>query len=95
LNQERDFEKVRQALSKAQEAGASLLMNEINIGEVYYILCRKRGEKKLAIVWRRYSLSFADCFAVSTARREKARILTGDPEFKKVTDLAEIEWIIP
>jgi predicted nucleic acid-binding protein len=52
-------------------------------------------KKKLAIVWRRYSLSFADCFAVSTARREKARILTGDPEFKKVIDLAEIEWIIP
>ena len=46
LNHERGCEKVRQALSKAQEAGTSLLMNEINIGKVYYILCRKRGEEK-------------------------------------------------
>ena len=38
-----------------------------------------------------YPLSFADCFAVATARRESAIILTGDPEFKKIEHLAKIE----
>ncbi len=40
-----------------------------------------------------YPLSFADCFAVATARRESAIILTGDPEFKKIEHLAKIEWL--
>jgi ribonuclease VapC len=40
-----------------------------------------------------YPLSFADCFAVATAIRESAIILTGDPEFKKIEHLAKIEWL--
>lgn len=40
-----------------------------------------------------YTLSFADCFAVATALRENAAILTGDPEFKRVQKLVEIEWL--
>lgn len=35
----------------------------------------------------------ADCFAVATAIRERAAIVTGDPEFKKVEKLVEIEWL--
>ena len=41
----------------------------------------------------RYALSFADCFAAATAIREKAAIITGDPEFKKLEKEVEIEWI--
>jgi len=121
LNQEKGFEKVRQALAKAQESGLHLLMNEINIGETYYILYRKRGEEKATYfletilpglpifqvsndferviaaskIKAQYSLSYADCFTISTAIQENAVILTGDPEFKKATGLAEIEWILP
>jgi len=40
-----------------------------------------------------HALPFADCFAVATARKNNAVILTGDPEFKKVEPLVEIEWI--
>ncbi len=40
-----------------------------------------------------YPLSFSDCFAVATARREKAIVLTGDQEFKKVEHLVNIEWL--
>lgn len=40
-----------------------------------------------------YPLSFADCFAVATACREKASVITGDPEFKRVEHMIEIEWI--
>ena len=40
-----------------------------------------------------YPISFADCFAIATAIKYKAKILTGDPEFKKVKSLIQIEWI--
>jgi ribonuclease VapC len=46
LNKEEGFEKVRRILADAQESGLHLLMNEINIGETYYILFRKRGNEK-------------------------------------------------
>jgi len=40
-----------------------------------------------------HPLSFADCFAVVTARKYNAVIMTGDPEFKRVEQLVEIEWL--
>ena len=40
-----------------------------------------------------HAISYADCFAVATAQKVKASIITGDPEFKKVERLVEIEWI--
>ncbi len=46
LNKEKGFEKVRDAMSEAQKSGNPILMNEINIGEVYYVLFRKRGPEK-------------------------------------------------
>lgn len=119
LNGETGFEKVRDILEEAQKSNGSLLMNEINIGETYYILFRKRGLEKAeyfldtilvalpivmvqndfqdvidaARIKGEYPLSFGDCFAVATARRKKAIILTGDPEFKKIEHLAKIEWL--
>jgi len=120
LNQENGFAIIKSVLAKAQKSGIFLVMNEINIGESYYILFRKRGREKAdyflenilpglpittvsndfqqvidaARIKAEYSLSFADCFAVATARREEATILTGDPEFKKIEHLVEIEWIL-
>ncbi len=46
LNEENGFEKVRTALAEARTSSESLLMNEINLGETYYILFRTRGEDK-------------------------------------------------
>lgn len=42
----------------------------------------------------KYPLSFANCFTVATALREKATIMTGDTEFTKIEGLVEIEWIM-
>jgi len=41
----------------------------------------------------RYPLSYADAFAVATALRNDAAIITGDPEFKAVTKLVQIDWL--
>lgn len=46
LNKETGFRKVRDLLSEAQESEETILMNEINVGEVYYILFRKRGREQ-------------------------------------------------
>ena len=119
LNKEKGFEVVREVMSTAQKSDAPVLMNEINVGESYYILFKKRGPENAdyfvdtilaslpilmvpnsfedvmaaAKIKAEYPLSFADCFAVMTARKNNAVILTGDPEFKKVEQLVEIEWL--
>ena len=41
----------------------------------------------------RYPISYSDAFAVATAQREEATIITGDPDFKHVQDLVKIEWL--
>ena len=119
LNKEKGFEKVRDTMSEAEKSGNSVLMNEINIGEVYYILFRKRGPEKAdyflqtilqslpiivvsndfddvikaAKIKAEHPLSFADCFAAATAKKNNSVIMTGDPEFKKIEDLVAIEWL--
>jgi uncharacterized protein len=119
LNKDNGFRMVHEALASAQAVGDLLLMNEINVGEVYYILQRRRGRDKAeyfldttlpalpittvantfydviaaARVKAEYPIAFADCFAVATAQPRKAIIMTGDPEFKSVEHLVDIEWL--
>jgi uncharacterized protein len=119
LNREKGFDAVREALSDAQSSGGNILMNQIIVGETYYILYRKRDKDKAnyfletilaglpivhvpndfglvieaARIKAEYPISFADCFSVCTARRENAVIMTGDPEFRSVEHLVDIEWI--
>jgi predicted nucleic acid-binding protein len=38
-------------------------------------------------------MSLADCFAAALAKREKAKIYTGDPEFKTVEREIKIVWL--
>lgn len=40
-----------------------------------------------------FPVSYADSFAVALAQQESATLLTGDPEFKKVSHLVAIEWL--
>ena len=41
----------------------------------------------------RYAVAYADCFAAAHGIRKKAKVVTGDPEFKKFGDDVVIEWI--
>ena len=40
-----------------------------------------------------YPLSYADAFVVVAAQKIDGVIMTGDPEFEEVTELARIEWL--
>lgn len=41
----------------------------------------------------RGGIAYADCFAAALARLRKCELLTGDPEFKRVSDVVKILWI--
>jgi len=42
-----------------------------------------------------HALSFADCFAASTAARERVPLVTGDREFEKLGPAVDIDWLDP
>lgn len=46
LSEEKGFKKVDELLHAAAASGEPLLMNEINIGEVYYVVAKRRSLEK-------------------------------------------------
>ena len=48
---------------------------------------------KAAEIKAQYPISYADCFALACAMEHSARIVTGDPDFKKIAHLVSIDWI--
>jgi ribonuclease VapC len=111
-------DRVEELLRASEEARVRAYVNEINLGEVYYITMRRLGVEsarrfleqfstlaveRVPASWEiiesaselkaRHALSYADCFAAATALKHEAAIVTGDPEFRKVEHLIDIEWI--
>jgi len=42
----------------------------------------------------RCPIAYADCFAAALALQRKASVVTGDPEFRKLSGKVAIEWIV-
>ncbi len=40
-----------------------------------------------------YKIAYADCFAAALSSQLKASLVTGDPEFKKLSNEISIHWI--
>lgn len=40
-----------------------------------------------------YPVAYADCFAAALGVMKKAKVVTGDPEFKKFIKSVKLEWI--
>lgn len=118
LGKESGFQKVRALLHEAEASSQPVLMNEINIGEVYYLTARDRSLEKAeeflqrletlpiralsntflqvldaARIKAQFPVSYADAFAIATAIRSNASLVTGDPEFQSVAHLVEIHRI--
>ena len=118
LNRDPGFENIKHLLLQAQESGLPLLMNEINVGEVFYLTAKRvsweMAEEFLkslpalpvelvsnsyadvleaARIKAQFPISYADAFAVATAIRRNAVIVTGDREFRSVGHLVEIAWL--
>ena len=41
----------------------------------------------------RFPVSYADAFAAATALIEDAAVVTGDPEFARLRNIVEIDWM--
>ena len=41
----------------------------------------------------RHPIAYADCFAAALGIIKKARVITGDPEFKRFGEEVKVEWI--
>jgi predicted nucleic acid-binding protein len=48
---------------------------------------------KAAEIKAQYPISYADCFVLACAIEHSARVVTGDPDFKKIAHLVSIDWI--
>jgi len=72
---------------------AALIEKEINTLPVKIIAADFNLTKQAAVFKSKNKMSYADCFAASTAFIHKGSILTGDNEFKEVENEINIEWI--
>jgi predicted nucleic acid-binding protein len=70
------------------EVRAKLLGLPIRIIDADQRLAEAAGEIKAF-----HKMSLADCFAAALAKREKAEIYTGDPEFKEIEGEQKIVWL--
>ena len=118
IQDEKGAQLVEDLLYGAQEHKEQVILNIINLGEVYYRCARAQDMpfardilekiKLLPIkiypcpnelvleaseIKAEYPIAYADAFIVATALREDACIVTGDPDFKKVEHLVEIQWL--
>jgi ribonuclease VapC len=118
LQEEPGYELIDELLDEAETGKSSISMHSINLGEVFYRLCRvsgmKRGEEILdkirmlpiqilsisdeevmeaAKIKAKYPISYADAFAIARALQSGVTVVTGDPEYKKVSKIIEILWV--
>ena len=118
LQEEPGYELIDDLLNEAEAGESSISMHIINLGEVFYRLCRlsgmKRGEEILdkirllpvkilsisdeevmeaAKIKAKYPISYADAFAVAKALQIRATVVTGDPEYKRVSKIVKILWV--
>ena len=49
--------------------------------------------KEAAHLKSRYPIAYADCFAAALAKREGGRLVTGDPEFRRLDKEISVIWI--
>ena len=71
-----------------REVRARLLGLPLEIVSAGQELSELAGELKVA-----KKMSLADCFAAALAKREKAEIYTGDPEFKAMEREIKVVWL--
>ena len=118
LKQEPNFEIVKNLLRNSSKGRESVLMNQINAGEVYYQVAKQNLSEDMDRFWNhflqlpilfiendfplvieaakikaQFPMAYADAFAVATALRQSASIVTGDPDFKHVEALVKIDWL--
>lgn len=74
---------------KAEETLAILEQLPISIANADTALAVLAGGLKAS-----HPIAYADCFAAALAKRLNTKVVTGDPEFRKLENAVGIEWLI-
>ena len=61
--------------------------------EIEILPCPEELVYRAAELKATYAMSYADTFAVASALEHQANLVTGDPEFRQVEHLVNIEWV--
>lgn len=73
---------------KAQKLLAAIYELPIN-----FVLPKRENILQAAEFKAQGNISYADCFVLDLAKIHKAKVVTGDPEFKKFLKKSEILWV--
>lgn len=109
---------MRKLIEQAIKGEVTLLMSQINLGEVIYHTERKHGVRQAqetlveiealpiqmieatrrrvldaAHLKANHRISYADAFAVALAQEHEAALVTGDPEFRALGQIIEVQWL--
>ena len=120
LGEQSAARKLRMMLLAAEAGDLTLTMSMLNVGEVYYLLAKRRGQNEAetfiadfaampiqarvptassimgaARLKGRFTISYADAFAIQAAIEENAPLVSGDPEIRAVaeTGIVDLEWV--
>lgn len=74
---------------KADETLAILEQFPISIVNADKVLAVIAGTLKAS-----HPIAYADCFAAALAVQLNTRVVTGDPEFKKLENQVRVEWLV-
>ena len=77
-----------QGLTRAQQALAAIEQLPILIAPV-----SRSTVLAAAHIKARHAISYADAFAATVAQEYNGVVVTGDPEFKSVADIIDVEWL--
>ncbi len=72
---------------------AENIVTQLNKFPIQLIEADKRLTYEAAKLKARYTIAYADCFAAALSSMLKASLVTGDPEFHKLENEIDIEWI--
>jgi ribonuclease VapC len=72
----------------AEEVVALLAQYPMRLVEADQTLTREAARFKA-----RFRIAYADCFAAALAKRHKATVLTGDPEFRQIEKEVKVLWL--
>jgi predicted nucleic acid-binding protein len=78
----------RYGLAKAQDALALIQRMPIEV-----LPADNQTVLAAAHIKANHPISYADAFVVAAAQKLNGIIMTGDPEFQDITELAQIEWL--
>jgi ribonuclease VapC len=120
LQDEPGAEEVEAYMAEASAGRTQVLVSSINLGEVCYLLARRRGNTVAEALWQevrrgsvplravpatwsrvraaarlkaQFPISYADAFAAALALERSSPLVTADPEFGPLHEVAGLQVI--